>query len=336
MNEIVIPARMARDSRLMIGIIEQTYTQESWEGGIRSLQSGWISKGIGVWDVQTGRKLREFAVHGGVITGMNCSPEGRFLASSTADGAVILWNLETAKEIMQFVSFRNGEWVAVTPEGYYTASLNGDAFLNVRTGTKITGIEPYRSTFYQPAVVEAALRLGDSELAVSEVLGCKTACTTIADMPEMDRMIVTIMTAVAEKEAELVAAQCIEQIGKNLKIDQDTIGQLQIAVIEGCINAIEHSKGTENKIYVSVASERDRLEISIESSGQEFIVQETGEPFGDRGIAKAPGRGWGLKLMKRYADDVRFEKTLRGIKTVLIKNLGKTADVKKEGKSGNE
>ena len=144
------------------------------------------------------------------------------------------------------------------------------------------------------------------------------------------------VTLPMNKEAELVAAQCLEQIGKNLKIDEDTIGQLQIAVIEGCINAIEHSKGTGNKIYVSVASERDRLEISIESSGQEFIVQETGEPFGDRGIAKAPGRGWGLKLMKRYADDVRFEKTLRGVKTVLIKNLGKTADVKKEGKSGNE
>jgi anti-sigma regulatory factor (Ser/Thr protein kinase) len=144
------------------------------------------------------------------------------------------------------------------------------------------------------------------------------------------------VTLPMNKEAELVAAQCLEQIGKNLKIDQDVIGQLQIAVIEGCINAIEHSKGAENKIYVSVATERDRLEISIESSGQEFIVQETGEPFGDRGIAKAPGRGWGLKLMKRYADDVRFEKTLRGVRTILIKNLGKTADVKKEAKSGNE
>jgi len=144
------------------------------------------------------------------------------------------------------------------------------------------------------------------------------------------------ITLPMNKEAELVAAQCLEQIGKNLDIDQDIIGQLKIAVIEGCINAIEHSKGAENKIYVSVASERDRLEISIESSGQEFIVQETGEPFGDRGISKAPGRGWGLKLMKRYADDVRFEKTLRGVKTVLIKNLRKTADVKKEDKAGHE
>jgi anti-sigma regulatory factor (Ser/Thr protein kinase) len=76
--------------------------------------------------------------------------------------------------------------------------------------------------------------------------------------------------------------------------------------------------------------------VLFRSSGQEFIVQETGEPFGDRGISKAPGRGWGLKLMKRYADDVRFEKTLRGVKTVLIKNLRKTADVKKEDKAGHE
>lgn len=123
------------------------------------------------------------------------------------------------------------------------------------------------------------------------------------------------------KEAELVAAQCVEQVGKNLKLNQDVVGQLQIAVIEACINAQEHSRGIEKKIYVSIVADEQRLEVSVESDGQEFIVLETGEPFTSHGAEKQPGRGWGIKLMKRFVDDVRFEKTTRGTKTVLIKKL---------------
>jgi anti-sigma regulatory factor (Ser/Thr protein kinase) len=144
------------------------------------------------------------------------------------------------------------------------------------------------------------------------------------------------MTLPMVKVAELVAAQCLEQIGKNLNLNQDGVGQMQIAVIEACINAMEHAKGTERKIYISVAADGDRLEVSIESEGREFVVQESGEPFGDREGIKAAGRGWGIKLMKRFADEVRFEKTARGTKTVLVKNLANPAGVQKEDRTGRE
>ncbi len=138
------------------------------------------------------------------------------------------------------------------------------------------------------------------------------------------------MTLPAIKEAEIVAAQCLEQIGKNLHINQDAIGQLQIAVIEACINAIERGKGTEKQIYVSFVADGDRVEVSIESAGRGFAMQETGEPSVDREHAKVPGRGWGIKMMKRYADEVRFEKTPRGTKTVLVKKLSKSAGVQED------
>jgi serine/threonine-protein kinase RsbW len=136
------------------------------------------------------------------------------------------------------------------------------------------------------------------------------------------------------KDAELVAAQCLEQIGKNLHISQDALGQLQIAVIEACINAIEHSKGAEKKIYLSFVADGDHVEASIESPGREFIVQETGEPFGDREHVKPSGRG--IKMMKRFADEVRFEKTARGTKTILVKNLTKFVGVQKEDTANPE
>jgi serine/threonine-protein kinase RsbW len=149
-------------------------------------------------------------------------------------------------------------------------------------------------------------------------------------LPEREEVIRFDITLPMAKEAELVAAQCLDQLGKNLHLSQDAIGQLQIAVIEACINAMEHSKGTENKIYVSIAVDGDNMEVSIESAGQEFVEQEIGEPFGDRDVAKTPGRGWGIKLMKRFADEVKFEKTGRGTRIVLVKKNVKSACIQKE------
>lgn len=192
LREILDPICLTPNKRMLIGGIASTHTEEWWEGGVRKPNRGWNSKTLGVWDAETGRKLHELRGHSGPLTRAACDPEERYAASASTDGTTRIWNLETGKEVVQFISFANGEWIAVTPQGYYTASLNGDAYLNVRAGSKITGIEPYRSTFYQPAVVEAALRLGDSERAVSEVLGCKTSCTTIADMPDMEPPYLTV------------------------------------------------------------------------------------------------------------------------------------------------
>lgn len=155
-------------------------------------------------------------------------------------------------------------------------------------------------------------------------------------LPQKESTVHFEMTIPMVKESELVVAQCLEQIGKNLQLNEDAIGQMQIAVIEACINAIEHGKGMDNKVRIVVAVEMGRLEVSIESAGPEFIVQETGEPFGDQAAAKASGRGWGVKLMKRFADEVVFERTAQGTRTVLIKNLGTSTGVRKEDTAKRE
>ena len=155
-------------------------------------------------------------------------------------------------------------------------------------------------------------------------------------LPQREGVIRFDMTLPVIKEAELVAAQCLEQIGKNLHINQDAIGQLQIAVIEACLNAIERSKGTDEQVYVSFAADGDRVEVSIESAGREFVAQATGEPFVEREHTKAHVKERGIKMMNRFADEVRFERTARGTKTVLIKNLSKSAGVQKEGIANHE
>jgi anti-sigma regulatory factor (Ser/Thr protein kinase) len=144
------------------------------------------------------------------------------------------------------------------------------------------------------------------------------------------------MTLPMAREVELIVAQSLEQIGKNLTLNQDAIGQLQIAVIEACINAIEHGRGADDKVYVSVAVDEDQMEVSVESAGQEFVILETGEPFRDQEAEKKTGRGWGIKLMKRFVDHVRFEKTPYGTKIVLVKKIEKAAGIQKEDTTNRE
>jgi len=144
------------------------------------------------------------------------------------------------------------------------------------------------------------------------------------------------MTLPMAREAELIVAQSLEQIGKNLNLNQDSVGQLQIAVIEACINAIEHGRGMDDKVYVSVAVDEDQMEVSVESAGQEFIIQETGEPYRDHEAEKKAGRGWGIKLIKRFVDHVKFEKTAYGTKIVLVKKIERSAGIHKEDTANRE
>jgi serine/threonine-protein kinase RsbW len=155
-------------------------------------------------------------------------------------------------------------------------------------------------------------------------------------LPQKEQGVRFDLTVPMARESELVVAQCLEQIGKNLQLNEDAVGQMQIAVIEACINAIEHGKGADTQIRIIVAVDSDRLSVSIESAGPEFIVQETGEPCASQDAAKTSNRGWGIKLMKRYADEVTFERTPGGTRTVLIKKLGTSAVVRKEDAERHE
>ncbi len=155
-------------------------------------------------------------------------------------------------------------------------------------------------------------------------------------LPQKEHLVHFDMTLPMVKEAELIAAQCLDQIGKNFHLDQDAIGQLQIAVIEACINAMEHGQGIGKKVYVGITVNGGRIEVSVESAGHEFIVQETGEPVHDHNAGNAPKRGWGIKLIKRFADEVTFEKTALGTKVVLIKNFEKSAAIPKEDMTNRE
>jgi WD40 repeat protein len=85
------------------------------------------------------------------------SPDGKWLITASQDGSVRILSAETFIEKVRLITFNDNEWLAMTPDGYYTASARGDQYLNARVGNTVTGIDRYRSTFNKPAVVQARL-----------------------------------------------------------------------------------------------------------------------------------------------------------------------------------
>jgi WD40 repeat protein len=124
---------------------------------------------ITLWEVETGRETRSLTGHTNDVLAVAFSPDGQLALSGSRNGHIHLYNIETGKTVAQIVDFDNGEWITITPEGYYTASLNGAKHLNVRIGNQVYGIDQYEAIYHRPDIVQLALKLGDSQQAVAQL-----------------------------------------------------------------------------------------------------------------------------------------------------------------------
>jgi WD40 repeat protein len=122
-----------------------------------SALSGGSDATIRLWSLATGKQQSAFMGHASGVTSLSFFPDGKQVVSGSEDGTVRVWAVASGKELVQLINFPNGEWVAITPEGYYNASPNGDKHLNVRVGPNVYGIENYRETFFRPDLVKLAL-----------------------------------------------------------------------------------------------------------------------------------------------------------------------------------
>ncbi len=115
---------------------------------------------IKLWDIRTGNEMKTLKGHTDEIKSLSFSPDGKNILSASQDGTARLWDVTAGREIAQFVSFNDGEWIVITPEGYFNASPGGDKHLNVRVGGNVYGIENYREAFFRPDLVKVALQGG--------------------------------------------------------------------------------------------------------------------------------------------------------------------------------
>jgi WD40 repeat protein len=66
-----------------------------------------------LWDVETGKLLRQFEKPDGVVNAVTFSADGRKLAWGTIPGTVRLWDVETGNQIQHFAGDYPADYMAV-------------------------------------------------------------------------------------------------------------------------------------------------------------------------------------------------------------------------------
>lgn len=115
---------------------------------------------IGIWDAKTGKLQKKFEGHTSSIRSMLQTPDGNHIVTGSWDRTMRVWDIASGKEVAKFALFKDGEWISITPEGYYNSSERGDSHLNVRIGMDVFSMENYRESFYRPDLVKLALAGG--------------------------------------------------------------------------------------------------------------------------------------------------------------------------------
>lgn len=102
----------------------------------------WSSdNGIHVIDLSTGSERFVFQGHTNRISAMGFCAADERVYSASEDGTTRFWNLETGQEAVRLVTFADGEWVAVTPDGYFNASKDGIKYLKLRDGNNYISMD---------------------------------------------------------------------------------------------------------------------------------------------------------------------------------------------------
>lgn len=124
-------------------------------------------------------------------------------------------------------------------------------------------------------------------------------------------------------EMEIEASKTAMAIAESMRMSPDRIDEVRMAVVEACINALEHSRSSEKEVFVSfeVLGDRDpeKLRITVQDSGVGFSPAEIEEPTIEEKLKSQRKRGWGLKIIRGLMDEVEIHSGTEGTTVVMSK-----------------
>jgi serine/threonine-protein kinase RsbW len=109
---------------------------------------------------------------------------------------------------------------------------------------------------------------------------------------------------------ELVAAKAVETLGGALGMHQTRVEAASVAMVEACLNAMEHGGGPVTvRLRKDNHDARPCLLIEVEDQGGGFNPESAPQNSPSRVLGSASKRGWGLTLIRELMDDVEIRST---------------------------
>ncbi len=112
---------------------------------------------IRCFDMKSNKVLHEFQKTGKIIRSIAFYPDDKRAVSVNSDGLMTIWDVDKGVKIGTFASFNDGEWVFLTPQGFFSASTQGAMHLNLNYNHCFTDIKDYEKLLKRPDLVAAHL-----------------------------------------------------------------------------------------------------------------------------------------------------------------------------------
>ncbi|MEK6408410.1 MAG: PQQ-binding-like beta-propeller repeat protein [Acidobacteriota bacterium] len=122
---------------------------------------GCSDNSVRLFDVQKGKLKRTLEGHSNDVVWVAFSPDGK-MASGSYDNTLKIWEPNSGRLLatLMVLPSKKGEaneWIAFTPEGYYTGSAGAGRFIRWRVGDQLAPAASYEGTFRRPNLVAQAL-----------------------------------------------------------------------------------------------------------------------------------------------------------------------------------
>jgi serine/threonine-protein kinase RsbW len=127
-------------------------------------------------------------------------------------------------------------------------------------------------------------------------------------------------------DMEIEASKTATSFAESMSMSPDRIDEVRMAVVEACINALEHSHAEDRELSVTfeVLGQEDpeKLRITVRDHGIGFSPEELEEPSMADKLKARRKRGWGLKIIRGLMDEVEISSGPEGTTVVMSKLRG--------------
>jgi serine/threonine-protein kinase RsbW len=124
-------------------------------------------------------------------------------------------------------------------------------------------------------------------------------------------------------EMEIEASKTATAVAESMKMSPDRIDEVRMAVVEACINAIEHSRARSREVRLTfeVLGDKspEKLRVTVRDSGIGFAPESLSEPRIEEKLKSLRKRGWGLKIIRGLMDEVEIHSGAEGTTVVMSK-----------------
>ena len=211
---------------------------------------------VKVWDLATGKQKHVLSGHVGEVTAVGISRDGRRVFSGGDDSTLKVWDARAGKLLGSFIAAANGEWLVMTPDGFFAASKAGASILSIVRGYDITTIDQVHQSLFNPDLVRESLA-GDPRNEVQEA-GKIINLAKVLDSGPAPRVAITSHPTGASSTKDVVA------VSARVSDARKGIGRIEWRV-NGVTAAVGATKAGEREATVTQELALDPGDNTIEA-----------------------------------------------------------------------